>query len=156
MAFDDGWDAIAPEELPEIPKPEDAPAGPRVTPEDIANKVKYCVFFTGGEAARAFGPASDFPVNLEALTVCILVLENGFSVVGRSAPAAPENFDAHMGRELAYKHALDQVWPLEGYLLREQLHEGAMQVPQAEQAAPTRSALLILDDGGETRRFREV
>lgn len=55
------------------------------------------------------------------LTICVLTVKNGFKVVGKAAPASPENFDPEKGRELAYEDAFRQLWPLEGYLLRERL-----------------------------------
>lgn len=54
-------------------------------------------------------------------TVCRLGLRNGFSVIGHSACVAIENFDAELGRKIAYDQARSKVWELEGYLLREQL-----------------------------------
>lgn len=53
-----------------------------------------------------------------ALTVCALTLQNGFQVVGKSAPASPENFDAELGRKIARDDARNQIWALEGYRLR--------------------------------------
>lgn len=61
------------------------------------------------------------PVSMPHLTICVLVLQNGFSLVGKSAPADPANFDAEAGRRFAYDDALRQLWPLEGYALRERL-----------------------------------
>lgn len=55
------------------------------------------------------------------LTVCVLLTENGFTLVGKSAPADPANFDAEAGRRFAYDDALLQLWTLEGYLLREKM-----------------------------------
>lgn len=55
------------------------------------------------------------------LTICIITLRNGFFVEGHSAPAAPENYDRQVGERYAYDNAFRQLWPLEGYLLREQL-----------------------------------
>lgn len=60
-----------------------------------------------------------------ALTVCALTLQNGFNVVGKSAPASPANFDAELGRKIARDDARNQIWALEGYRLRSQLAEGA-------------------------------
>lgn len=57
------------------------------------------------------------------VTVCCLTLENGFNSVGHSASASPENFDEGIGQRLARQAALDKLWPLEGYLLRQRLHE---------------------------------
>ena len=61
---------------------------------------------------------------LPTLTICVILLQNGFSLVGKSAPADPENFDAALGRQFAYEDALRQMWPLEAYLLREQMSQG--------------------------------
>lgn len=55
------------------------------------------------------------------LTVCCLKLRNGFTVTGESACASPENFDAELGRKIAFQNARDKIWMLEGYLLRERL-----------------------------------
>lgn len=55
------------------------------------------------------------------LTVCCLVLRNGFTVTGESACASPENFDAEIGRKIAYDNARSKIWQLEGYLLKERL-----------------------------------
>lgn len=55
------------------------------------------------------------------LTVCALTLRNGFQVVGESAAASPENFDAEIGRKIARDNARAKIWALEGYLLRSRL-----------------------------------
>lgn len=55
------------------------------------------------------------------LTVCALTLQNGFNVVGKSAPASPANFDAALGRKIARDDARSQIWALEGYRLRSEL-----------------------------------
>ena len=55
------------------------------------------------------------------MTVCALTLKNGFIVVGESAAASPENFDAEIGRKIARENARNKIWALEGYLLRSQL-----------------------------------
>lgn len=56
------------------------------------------------------------------LTVCVIKLNNGFSVTGESACASPENFHEEIGRNLAYKHAVSKLWPLFGFLLCERKH----------------------------------
>ena len=55
------------------------------------------------------------------LTVCCLVLQNGFTVTGESACASPENFDAELGRTIARDNARSKIWALEGYLLKQRL-----------------------------------
>ncbi len=46
------------------------------------------------------------------LTVAILHLDNGWYLVGKSAPVDPDNFNAEHGQNLAYDDALRQAWPL--------------------------------------------
>lgn len=57
------------------------------------------------------------------LTVCCLTLANGFTVLGQSAAASLENFDQEIGRMIARADAREKIWPFEGYLLRQRLHE---------------------------------
>lgn len=59
------------------------------------------------------------------LIVCALTLRNGFTVVGESAAASPENFDRSIGERIAREKAREKIWQLEGYLLRQKLSEQA-------------------------------
>ena len=61
------------------------------------------------------------------LTVCALTLQNGFTVVGESASASPENFDADLGRKIARDNARNKIWALEGYRRRSKLAEQHVQ-----------------------------
>ena len=92
---------------------------PRVSLGDMEGKIAGEHYFTAGEAAAALGHPASAPLDL--LTICILVMRNGFTVIGKSAPASPENFDTEKGRRFAYEDAIKQLWPLEGYALRERL-----------------------------------
>lgn len=79
---------------------------PRVTPEVIESKIK-------SEQYHIFEGTT--------FTACLLTLENGFTVLGESACASPENFDAEIGRKIARDNAKNKIWALEGYLLKEKL-----------------------------------
>lgn len=92
---------------------------PRVTLAHMESRVASEHYFTAGDALGWEHPAS-----LDLLTICVLCLDNGWTLLGKSAPASPENFDAQKGRTFAREDALRQLWPLEGYLLRERLHGG--------------------------------
>lgn len=59
------------------------------------------------------------------LTVCAMTLANGFIVTGESAAASPENFDKSIGRKISRENARNKIWQLEGYLLRQKLHDAA-------------------------------
>lgn len=51
------------------------------------------------------------------LTICILTLQNGFTVTGESACVDICNFNKEIGEEIAYENAFEKIWVLEGYLL---------------------------------------
>lgn len=81
---------------------------PRITPALIDAAIK-------GEQYHVFEGS--------CLTVCCLTLQNGFTVTGESACASPENFDAEIGRKIAFENARNKIWSLEGYLLKERLFQ---------------------------------
>jgi hypothetical protein len=58
------------------------------------------------------------------VTVALLTMENGFNVVGHSACVSPVAFDAEIGRSVARDDAVNKLWSLEGYLLREKISRG--------------------------------
>lgn len=95
---------------------------PRVTPADIEANIAAENSFTIAAACEALGhPVHD---SHKLLTICVLVLKNGFTVTGESACASPENFDAEVGRKIAFENAKQKLWPLMGYALKEKLTHG--------------------------------
>lgn len=109
---------------------------PRLTPDHIDSKIALEMYFTGSGIidAQTHGhhlglvrfqhhDGEDLHKPMETLTFCVLVLENGFTVTGESACASPENFDAEIGRKIAFENARNKIWLLEGYLLKENLHK---------------------------------
>jgi glutamate synthase domain-containing protein 2 len=71
--------------------------------------------------AKITGEEYWHPDSVPHMTVCALKVENGYVLIGKSAPADADNFNAALGRKFAYEDALRQMWALEGYLLRERL-----------------------------------
>jgi hypothetical protein len=100
---------------------------PRVTPAHIESQIVAEHYHVAGDSYD--GPNGFARIALGCLTICVLVLRNGFTVTGESACASPENFDAELGRKIARQNAVAKIWPLEGYLLRHQLSAGPS--PQA-------------------------
>lgn len=92
---------------------------PRVTPQHIEDQIAEEYWFTAASALRGSPAESSQPLKL--LTICILVLRNGFTVTGESACASPENFNAELGRRIARDNAKQKIWSLEGYQLRTKL-----------------------------------
>lgn len=103
---------------------------PRVTPADIEANIASEVYFTAANGfdsiAALEGRAWELaPEPLRLLTFCVLVLRNGFTVTGESACASAENFDAEIGRKIARANAVQKMWPLMGYALKQSLHDAA-------------------------------
>lgn len=94
---------------------------PRVTLDDIKANIAGEYSFTAAAALNALNMPITEP--LEVLTICILVLKNGFTIIGKSAPASPENFNEELGHKFAKEDAIRQCWPLMGYELRQRLYE---------------------------------
>jgi hypothetical protein len=101
---------------------------PRVTPKDIEDNIVSKFFFSAQDGAlgsKRLG-SSHFhhhmvPPELRLLTFCVLVLRNGFTVTGESACVSLENYDAEIGRKIAFENAKQKIWPLMGYELRTRL-----------------------------------
>lgn len=99
----------------------------RVTLADIEANIAAEFCFSAGYAYDHFYPgfAHNPAINsLDVLTVCIIVLKNGFTLIGKSAPADAANFDREAGKKFARDDAMRQAWPLMGYALREKLAAG--------------------------------
>lgn len=101
-----------------------------VSKESIEDKIKSVYYFNGADAVKtAFVDPSALPAddlaNLGLVTYCIIILENGFKVEGVSACVDPTIYDEWKGRQYAYENAFDKIWEMEGYLLRQVLHEQA-------------------------------
>lgn len=103
---------------------------PRVTPANIEANIASEHYFTAQDGAVGnsgngkYAGDWEVPRSIEALgllTFCVLVLRNGFTVTGDSACASPENFDAEIGRNIARQNAVQKIWPLMGYELKQRL-----------------------------------
>lgn len=102
---------------------------PRITPADITAAIATEHYFTAFDGVYGVSQKTGDPLTAEVLnqslgllTFCVLVLRNGFTVTGESACASPENFDAEIGRKIAFENAKQKIWMLEGYALKSRLH----------------------------------
>jgi len=114
-----------------------ANVAPRITPDDISANIVSEHYFTAAQGALGFacnrswfegndGPYGEpgrEPGPLDLLTLCVIVLRNGFTVTGESACASQENFNTEIGQRIARQNAVAKIWPLMGYQLRQHLHE---------------------------------
>lgn len=95
---------------------------PRVTPADIEAEIASEWYINGGDApADAFQPPVPANHPLRRVTICFLVLHNGYVVTGESACVSLDNFDEATGRKAARDNAVEKLWPLLGFRLRDDL-----------------------------------
>lgn len=81
---------------------ESSPA-PRVTKEYITSRihdVKYTKFS-------------------DTVTICNIVLDNGYSVRGESACVNAANYNQEIGERISYDNAFSKLWPVFGFWLAE-------------------------------------
>ncbi len=91
-------------------------------------------------------------------TLCILTLENGYTIKGISACVDAANFDMNIGRKIAFEDAIRQIWPLEGYLLAEKLYwDNAVPVatnPPAQWSTSNVDGIIVAKQ--KTARLRKI
>lgn len=91
----------------------------RVKLADIEAAIAAENTFIVGAAVEALGqPAHE---SLHLLTVTVITMKNGFTVIGKTAPADPANYNAELGYKFSREDAIRQLWPLMGFSLRDRL-----------------------------------
>lgn len=99
---------------------------PRISLADIEAAILFEYSFNAREVVETLVERRPLPGGhaLGLLSICILVTKNGFTVIGKSAPASPENFNKALGEKLAREDAIRQLWPLMGYALKDRMYHG--------------------------------
>lgn len=108
---------------------------PRITKEFIEDNISGVYYATADAIADAA---------CGHLTLCILLMKNGFMAVGESAPMSPANFNADLGKQLAYENAFRKLWPLYAFATMEEnfLFE--------QDEADMKAQMKAIHDDGET------
>jgi len=89
------------------------PPAPRVTGADLAANIKHVEYL------------KHISHSGQVLRWCIITTTSGFAVTGRpSAAVSPENDDILIGEKVAYDNAIQELWPLMGYALKEAIANG--------------------------------
>lgn len=98
-----------------------------VSKSSIETKIRGVYFINAGEAVKTNnGGYTDHDLaELNLVTICIIILENGFKVEGTSACVDPKIYNETIGRKEAYDAAFEKIWDKEGYLLKQQMFEAA-------------------------------
>lgn len=110
--------------------------GPHITKEMIDDEVVKEAFY-------------QFPET--TVTVACLTTRNGFTLVGQSACADPDNFDEEMGRRLAYEDAKDKLWALLGFRLRDFIHKESQKLEEVKQVASAGEPLIHVPPPGSVK-----
>lgn len=121
---------------------------PRVKPQHIQSLIVAENYFTAADGVLGAykanndvhvgtAPNEDTASSHPLLIFCVLVLRNGFTVTGESACASPENFDPEIGRKIARQNAVNKIWQLEGYLLKQRLYEQSVSEPLPDDVEST-------------------
>lgn len=61
------------------------------------------------------------PRTIPHMTIVVITLDNGYALMGMSAPADPDNYNEEVGIKFAREDALRKMWPLEAYVMREHM-----------------------------------
>lgn len=94
----------------------------KVTKERLESLIVREYTFSGDDAFPGTrGCDVDARADLHTLTWCVLIVKNGFKVVGFAACVDSAEFNAAKGAELARADAINKLWPLEGYLLAQSM-----------------------------------
>lgn len=83
----------------------------KITPQIIEDAIERCDFIRHEPVPE--------------LTICVLKLRNGFAVVGKSGCVDPANYDREIGERVAREDAVDKVWELMGFALKDRMAGGA-------------------------------
>ena len=83
------------------------PAARRITLDFIESRISATRYFVDG-----------------TLTIAVVEHVNGFKAVGTSAAADPKNYNRELGEKAARSRAIEKMWEVEGFGLREEISGG--------------------------------
>jgi hypothetical protein len=85
-----------------------------VTPNAVEREIVNEYYRNLGSALKVpDGPAGN-------VTLCVLILRNGFVIIGKSACVDSRNFNEELGQQLAREDAIKQVWPFLGFRMADE------------------------------------
>ena len=93
-----------------------------VTKEYIDSRIKSVRYFNLGQALSFMAYSDYLEGELSGTagsttTVCVIELDNGYTVTGYSACVDPANFDIGLGVKYSREDAYEKLWPLLGFEL---------------------------------------
>ena len=115
-----------------LPMREKVPGqGPRVSRALVDQSIAATFYMTGDKMlpdVHEVTPAMTLAAaEMKTLVICVLVLTCGLKVVGYSQCIAAENFNIEQERQKAYRHAFEQVWAMQDFLLKQMIAWNAVE-----------------------------
>ena len=84
---------------------------PRLTPEILKANIAHVEY------------VKHISLSGQVLRWCVMTTQSGFAHTGRpSVSVSVENDREHIGEQVAYDNAFNDLWPLMGYELKQRLH----------------------------------
>lgn len=69
--------------------------------------------------------------------LCAITLHNGMKILGKNlGSVSRENYDEGIAKQKAYEDARNQIWPLAGFMLAEDIHRGNRPLTQEQRELP--------------------
>lgn len=69
--------------------------------------------------------------------LCAITLHNGMKILGKNlGSVSRENYDEGIAKQKAYEDARNQLWPLAGFMLAEDIHRGNRPLTQEQRELP--------------------
>lgn len=84
---------------------------PRVTLEEIEAAIRRCEYILLPDGRT---------------TICMLTLDNDFTVRGESSCVSKDNFNEQLGEDYARKDAISKCWQLFGFRLADRIHQAKL------------------------------
>lgn len=78
--------------------------------------------------------------------LCAITLHNGMKILGKNlGSVSRENYDEGIAKQKAYEDARNQIWPLAGFMLAEDIHRGNRPLTQEQRELPDHVQRVITE-----------
>lgn len=76
-------------------------------------------------------------------TICMLTLDNGFTVRGEASCVSLKNYNQNLGEHYSREDAISKVWVLMGFRLADRLHQAKMRKRRGPRYRDAKSGLYV-------------
>lgn len=76
-------------------------------------------------------------------TICLITLDNGYTVRGESSCVCKENYEQELGERFSYERAFNKAWEMMGFRLADRLHQKRMRKARGARYRDSESGLYV-------------